>query len=346
MSFRRWLTVITLVLLIIVAYFTWPQIVRAAGLIERINVWILLLLIPVQLLSYYATGSMIFAYLRAKGNLKDASHWQMTRLSLELNFVNHILPSGGAAGFSYLGWVLHRYGVTPGRATIAQMIRFVLTFLTFVLLLIVAVIVLATDGQVNRIILLLSGLIAGLAIGAIVLLTFVISSRETLVRFSSWTTQRANRFVRWITRGRKKTVLKSGVLETFFLDMHNDYLEIRRDIRVLFVPFIWALIANICDVALLFIAFWALGTPVNPAAIFIAFGLSSIGGAISNTPGGAGAYEAIMIAFLATAGVGADVAIAGTILARVTLILGTIIFGYIFYQLTVNKYGKQPTERQ
>jgi hypothetical protein len=38
-----------------------------------------------------------------------------------------------------------------------------------------------------------------------------------------------------------------------------------------------------------------------------------------------------------------DVAIAGTLLARVTLVLGTIIFGYVFYQLTVLKYGKRTT---
>ena len=343
MSFRTWVTIFTIVLLGVVVYFAWPEIAKAWGLVARINIWILLLIIPVQFFSYYATGGIIFSYLRGKGNLKEASHWQMTRLSLELNFVNHILPSGGAAGFSYLGWVLHRFGVTPGRATIAQLVRFVLTFLTFVLLLIIAVIFLAYDGHINRVILLLSGLIAGLAIGGTLLLMFIISSRETLVRFSDWASKLTNKFIRKVSRGRKQRLVKRATLESFFLDMHNDYLEIRRDARVLLVPFIWAIVANICDVALLFIAFWALGTPLNPAVLFIAFGLSSIGGAIANTPGGAGAYEAIMIAFLATAGVTPDIAIAGTLLARVTLVLGTIVFGYVFYQLTINKYGKHTT---
>jgi uncharacterized protein (TIRG00374 family) len=342
MSFRHWITLVTFILLGIVIYFAWPEIVKAVGLVERIDVWILLLIIPVQLLSYYATGGIIFSYLRRKGNLKEVSHWKVARLSLELNFVNHILPSGGAAGFSYLGWVLSRFGVTPGRATVAQLIRFVLTFVTFVLLLIIAVIILAYDGHINRVILMLCGLIAGLAIGGTLLLIVIISSRSTLVRFSSWATRSANRIVAWATRGRKRKAVKEEILEKFFLDMHTDYIEVRRDMRVLIVPLVWAVLANICDVALLCIAFWALGTPVNPAAVFIAFGLSSIGGAISNTPGGAGAYEAIMIAFLASAGIDADVAIAGTLLARVTLVIGTIVFGYLFYQLTINKYGKHP----
>lgn len=99
------------------------------------------------------------------------------------------------------------------------------------------------------------------------------------------------------------------------------------------------------DVALIYIAFWSFGVHINPAVIFIAFGLSSIASAISVTPGGAGVYEAVMIAFLASAGMPPEVAIAGTLLARVLLMLGTIVFGYVFYQLTIIKYGKSTAER-
>jgi uncharacterized protein (TIRG00374 family) len=95
-------------------------------------------------------------------------------------------------------------------------------------------------------------------------------------------------------------------------------------------------------VALLWIAFLALGYAVNPALLFVAFGLASIASAVSVTPGGAGVYETIMITFLASSSVPADVAIAGTLIARVTLVLGTILFGYVFYQLTIARYGKHP----
>ena len=52
-----------------------------------------------------------------------------------------------------------------------------------------------------------------------------------------------------------------------------------------------------------------------------------------------------MVAFLAASGVTPEVAIAGTLLARVTLLSGTILFGYVFYQLTVIKYGKRAADR-
>ncbi len=162
-------------------------------------------------------------------------------------------------------------------------------------------------------------------------------------RFSAWLTKTANKFINWITRGKKKDSVKAEVLLEFFDGLHDDYLAIRRERKILFVPFIWATVANILDVSLIWISFWSLGYAIDPALLFVAFGIASIAGAVSVTPGGAGVYEAVMVTFLAASNVPADVAIAGTLLARVTLLSGTILFGYIFYQQTILKYGKQPS---
>lgn len=343
MSFRSWVTLITLILLGAVIYFGRHEIVQAWNLLERVDVWILLLLVPVQLLSYYAIGSIIFSYLRSKGNLKDTTHWEMTRMALELNFVNHIIPSGGAAGFSYLGWVLTRHGVSPGRATMAQLIRFSISFIAFLMLLAVAVLILVLDHHISPIIIIISAGLTVIAIIAAFLLLFVIGSSKRLQRFSGWLTRFVNGFVTRMTRGKKTQTVKLEVIENFFEELNQDYIAIKREKRILVKPFLWAIVMNIADVALIAISFMALGYSVNPAILFIAFGVSSVASIVSVTPGGAGIYEAIMIAFLASAGVPADVAIAGTLLARVTLLLGTILFGYLFYQLTIMKYGKRPT---
>lgn len=342
LSFRGWLTIITLVLLSIVVVLAWPEIVKAVGIIVNIDWWVLLLLIPVQILSYYATGGMIFSYLKSKGNIKDMSHWAMTRLALELNFVNHILPSGGAAGFSYLAWVLKKHGVSVARSTMAQLVRFVLTFVSFVVLLFVAMIMLTLAHEVDRVMILVALALVVLAGGGIVLLVWLVKSKARLERFSEWLAKKINRVVWKLTRGKRRKIVREETFLEFFGGLHDDYLAIRRDRRILTVPFVWAIVANILDVALIWIAFWALGFSINPALLFVAFGLASIAGAVSATPGGAGVYEAVMVAFLAASGVTPDVAIAGTLLARVTLLAGTILFGYVFYQLTVIRYGKRP----
>lgn len=344
LSFRGWLTIITLVLLTIVVIAAWPEIAEAWALMGQVDLRLLLLLIPVQFLSYYATGGMIFSYLRSKGNLKEQSHWFTTRLALELNFVNHILPSGGAAGFSYLAWILSKHKVSVSRSTMAQLIRFVLTFISFVVLLIVAIIILAFTGHLDRAILFVGIGLAVAAIGGTLILVWLIKSNVRLERFSEWLTKKVNRFIRWITRGKKRKLVKDGLFLEFFSGLHDDYLSIRRDRKTLIVPFIWALVANLLDVTLIWISFWALGYAIDPALLFVAFGIASIAGAVSVTPGGAGVYEAVMVAFLASSGVTPEVAIAGTLLARVTLLSGTILFGYVFYQLRVNQYGKRPAD--
>lgn len=344
LSFRGWLTIITLVLLTIVIIAAWPEIKKAWALLGQVDLWILALLIPVQFLSYYATGGMIFSYLRSKGNLKEQSHWFTTRLALELNFVNHILPSGGAAGFSYLAWILSKFKVSVSRSTMSQIIRFVMTFVSFVVLLIVAIIILAFTGHLDRITIFIAIGLAAAAIGGIFILIWLIKSNERLRNFSAWLTKTINRFIRWITRGKKRKIVKEELFLEFFGGLHDDYLAIRRDRKTLVMPFIWAIIANILDVALIWISFWALGFAVDPALLFVAFGVASIAGAVSVTPGGAGVYEAVMVAFLASSGISPEVAIAGTLLARVTLLGGTIAFGYVFYQLRVNQYGKRPAD--
>lgn len=342
MSFRYLVTVITFVLLSLVVFFGRHEIIQAWGLLDNVDLWILSLLIPVQLFSYYATAGMIFAYLRSKGDLQKTSHWQMTRIALELNFVHHILPSGGVAGFSYLGWILRHHGVSVSRSTMAQIIRFVVAFVGFVSILIVAVILLALDNQINKVILVISVAFVVAAVGGTALTIYVVGSHKRLIKLSIWLTHAINGIASKLTRGKKRQVVKLERVEGFFGDLHQDYLGIRRDKKILINPFIWALLTNILDVALIVISFWAFGYWVNPAILFIAFGISSVAGIASAIPGGAGVYEAVMIAFLASAGVPADMAIAGTLLARVTLLLGTIIFGYFFYQLTINKYGKAP----
>lgn len=344
LSFRGWLTIVTLVLLTIVVIAAWPEIVQAWGLMGQVDLWVLLLLVPVQFASYYATGGMIFSYLRAKGNLEDMSHWSMTRLALELNFVNHILPSGGAAGFSYLAWILKKHKVSVARSTMSQIIRFLLTFVSFILLLIVSMVVLTVERKIDLPIILIGFELIIAAIVAISLGIWLIKSNDRLRRFSAWLTKKVNGFIRWITRGKKKRLVKDDTILEFFDGLHDDYLAIKRDRKILRTPFVWAIIANILDVALIWIAFWALGYPLDPALLFIAFGIASIAGALSVTPGGAGVYEAVMVAFLAASGVTPEVAIAGTLLARVTLLAGTILFGYVFYQLTIIKYGKRPAD--
>lgn len=341
MSFRSWLSVITFVLIAVIIYFSRHELWHAWQLLGSVNIWILLLLVPGQILVYYAGGEIIFSYLRAKKSIEDVSRVELTRMSLEMNFVNHILPSGGVSGISYMTWRLGKHGVPPGRATMAQVVRFAMTFAAFIILLAIAVVVVTVDGTINRWIILMSGILVAFMVGAIVAGMYLVSSQHRMVTAANWIVRIGNRVVRAITFGRKKAVMRRKKVELFFQEMHDDYLVLRHDKRILRQPLLWALLFTLADAGLFLITFWALGVPVNPAPILIAYGVAAMAGFFVVTPGGAGAYEAIMVAFLAIAGISQSTAIAGIVLTRVILLLGTIALGYLFYQMALIKYGKQ-----
>lgn len=340
MKFRTWVNIITIILLGLVVFFSWGQITEAWGLLGKVNLWIFSLMVPVQFFSYYAVGEVMFSYLRSKGELNKMTRWGMTRVALELNFVNHIIPVSGIAGFSYLGLVLNKYGVSAGRATMAQLIRYGSMFVVFVLMILTSVVVLSFDQKVSRAIIIISAAFVIATIVSAVVVVYAVSNRKRLVIFSRWLTRTVNKIVKKLSFGRKRNIFKFEKVEEFFIDIHQDYIEILKDKRILVRPLLWSFAANIFDVSLIFIAFLALGVFVNPATLIIACGISSFTAIFAATPGGSGVYEAIMIAFLASAGISPDVAIAGTLLARATVLAGTIIFGFIFYQLTIHKYGK------
>lgn len=344
MSFRNWVSVVTLVLLALIIYFSRHEIVKAWDLLGTVNLWILALIIPGQILVYFAAGEMMFSYLRRKKAISHVSPVDQGIMALEMNFVNHTLPSAGVSGISYMTWRLSKIGIPPARAAAAQLVRYVMGFVAFITLLLVAVAAITLDGNINRWIILISGMVVFMMLGITVLLVFVIGSRIRMEKVATWVARMINRIVRRITFGRKKNIINDTTVLKFFDEMHEEYVLLRRDYKALFQPYLWGLAFNALDVLLFMITFWALGTPVNPAAVLIAYGLASIAGFIIVTPGGAGAYEAIMVSFLASTGVQPGVAIAGILLTRVAVLIGTIGMGYIFYQRTILKYGKsKPT---
>jgi uncharacterized protein (TIRG00374 family) len=340
MSFRAWLSVVTFLLIAVIIYFSRHELLHAWNLLGKVNLWILLLLIPGQIFMYYAGGEMIFSYLRAKNSIDKVAPLTLARMALEMNFVNHVLPSGGVSGISYMTWRLGKYGVSSGRATMAQVVRFATGFVAFILLLVIAVVMVTIDGNINRWIILMSSMLVTMMVGLIVAGIYLMSSSKRMDSFAIWLTKTVNFVVRRATFRRKKHVLSQDKVHTFFNDMHRDFVALRHDKQILIKPFLWGLAFTLADISLFLITFWALGAPVNPAPILIAYGVATIAGFFVVTPGGAGAYEAIMVAFLAIAGISGGTAIAGIVLTRVILLIGTIAFGYLFYQHAIIKYGK------
>ena len=140
LSPRLLLSLLTLVVLVVILWLSRHEISQAWQLLSQANTWILLLLLPFQIVVYFAGGEMIFSYLRAKKDIHHVSWFEQTRIALELNLVNHIFPSGGVSGISYTTWRMHKLGVSSARSTFVQVVRYVTGFLSLVGLLVLAVV--------------------------------------------------------------------------------------------------------------------------------------------------------------------------------------------------------------
>lgn len=341
LSFRTWLSILTIILVVVLLYASRHHLEHAWKLLAEVNVGLLALVIPITAATYLASGEMIFSYLRQKKLMGEVNPWTLMRVSLELNFVNHVLPSGGVSGVSYLNWRMGRLGVSTSRATMAQAVRYVAGFAAMTTLLAISVLAITIDGSVNRWIILMSTTLVFVMIAATVGFIYVVSSPSRLHRVSSWTERVVNRFVNFVTRGKITGVVNGSKMVEFLDDMHDDYVSLSHDKRVLLQPFAWGIGFTLLEIALFYVTFLALGSSVNPASILIAYGVASLTGFIVVTPGGAGAYEAVMVMVLATAGLKEGQALAGIILARVIILLVTIVIGYAFYQMTLVRYGKR-----
>lgn len=342
LSMRAWISIGTLILMAVIVFFARHELVRAWELMGTVDVWVLFLLIPVIMAGYLATGEMVFSYLRQKGLAGHISIFTQMRISLELNFVNHVLPSGGVSGISYMNWRLHKLGVSAGKATMAQAVRYVAGFAALVSLLVVSVLAVTVDGSVNRWIILMSSTLVTFMIVVTMLCMYVLGNQARMHRIAGKIARFLNIVVKKVSFGRLPSVIKKDTMVTFLDDMHDDYVSMMKDKRVLLQPYLWGIFFTVMEVAIFWIVFWALGAPTNPAPILIGYGLASIAGFLFATPGGTGAYEAVMVFVLAIAGTQNSTAIAGIVLARVIVLFVTVVVGWIFYQQAILQYGKRP----
>lgn len=337
---RSWISLITFILIIAVLWAARAELIRAFHLMAHVNLLVLLAIIPVQFASYYASTEIFFTYLRARGQAKEITPLASTSVALEFNFVNHVFPSAGVSGASYMVWRLGKIGVPAGQAVMSQLINYLSLGGTFMAMMVLALIWATFENKAANWIV-VATTIAVVALVAVVLFgSYLIGSRQRLMHFAHWLTRRTNWLVNKLTFGRKKKVLQIDRVEEFFGDFYDDFQAIKADKGLLKGPILWGFASNILDVLLIAVAFWALGTAVNLPILLISFGASAVGSFLVVTPGGVGAYEAVMIGVLVAGGMSAGMASAGVILARVILVVGTIVCGVFAYHGALKKYGK------
>lgn len=347
---RRWklvLNLVTLAALAVLIFATWDQLTETVSNLGRINAWALLLLIPVEVLNYHAQAKMFQRLFAIVGN--KLSYKQMFRTSLELNFVNHVFPSGGVTGISYFGLRLRDGNkLTSGKATLVNVIKIGLTFLSFELLLVFGLLSLAIMGDVSNLTILVASTISTLVLVGTAAFAYIVGSKKRIDTFFTTLTIWLNKLLH-IVLPRSPETINVDKARGVFNDFHISYKDIQANYRKLINPFWWALVANITEVLAIYVTYLAFGEVINIGAIILAYAVANFAGLISVMPGGVGVYEALMTAVLASVGIPPGVSLPVTVTYRVANTLIQIPPGYYFYNkaLKENAFGggKPPHER-
>lgn len=356
--FRKILSVVTLALLAIVIYKAWPELAATIGCITtgvcpdggqfNMNIWIVLLLIPEQLFMYFCAGEIFFSYMKKKKGMKKISAWNLARISFELNFVNHAIPSGGVSGLGYIAWRLNPYNATAGQVSFMYLLRYVITIIANQTQTIIAIIILLACNAVPSDAMWLVGLIGALSvliILALIVAVIIGSNRKLIDWVSKWSAKLCNFVVEKVTFGHKQNVLPYEKVHKFFLDLHEDLLAARRDKKILIQPVLWGIIYNFLEIFTYEIVAISLRHPEIFPQIMVAEALASVIGAIVPLPGGVGGYEGSMIYIITKLGTSLPVASTVVIVTRVIVLVNTIVSGYGFYQNAISKVGKKDREK-
>ena len=335
---RRWkliLNLITLLALAVLVYFIQDQLAETFRNLFRVNAWWLLLMIPVQLLNYHSQTKMYQHLFAIVGN--KLSYKFLYRASLELNFVNHVFPSGGVTGVSYFAARM-RDGqhITGAKATLVQVMKLALLFLSFEVLLIAGLFFLAIVGKASGFLLFVAGILSTLLVLGTFGLAYIIGSKRRINAFFITITKGLNKLIQIVRPNHPETIGIEKAHQTFD-DLHENYLEFRKHISELRAPFWWAVLANATEVATLYVVYIAFNEWVNVGAVILAYAVANFAGLVSVLPGGVGIYEGLMTAVLVAGGVPAGVSLPVTVMYRVLSTAIQVPPGYYYYHKTLQE---------
>jgi uncharacterized protein (TIRG00374 family) len=334
---RRWkliLNIVTVVALVGLAYALRSQLGDTIKNLGKVQVWALLLLLPLEYLNYDAQARMYQQLFGIVGN--KLPYKKMFRLSLELNFINSVFPSGGVSGISYFGVRMRSNNVTGARATLVQLMKLVMLFLSFEVLVLFGMIALAAGNRVNGLILLLAGALTTVMVFGTMVFVYIIGSKRRITAFFTLLTKALNKIIQIVRPNHPETINIARARETFD-ELHENYRLFQSKLPELKKPFAYALVANMTEVLAIYAVYVAFGHWVNIGAVILAYAIANFAGFVSVLPGGVGVYEALMTGVLVVGGVPAAVSIPVVVMYRMLNTAIQLPPGYYFYQHALHR---------
>ena len=335
-SFRTILLILTAVLVGYVVYQNWPDILEAINHLHETNILVLLLLIPEQLLMYFACGQIFFSYLNNRRLAKKFNNREKMRISTELNFVNHAVPAGGIGGLAYLTYRLGPFGVSAGQASFLYIFRYAMTTVVNYAQALIAIIILLIFNLIPPEARWIIPVALVMNLGVFIVLSlviFVASSKKRIEFFSKTVARLGATLIRIVTFGRKRQIMDYEKISSYFADIHESVKIARANKSNLKKPIAWGFIFSFLEVATYWIVALSLGRWELLPYIMVGEAIGSVFDGIVPY----GLYELGMAGVMIALGVDFPTATIVTVMTRVITLLFTIISGSIPYYKAIKE---------
>lgn len=342
---RRWklvVNVMTLLALVVLVFAIRRELGDTFERLGQLHASALLLLVPIEALNYHSQARLYQRLFAIVGN--KVSYKKLIKVSLELNFVNHVFPTGGVTGLSYFTLRMRRGRELSGaKATLVHVMKVSLYILSFEIVLLFGVLALAVMGRVNNLVMLVAGSLSTLMLIGTFGFFFILESKQRINSFFTSLTRGLNWLIHLVRRSHPETI-NIDQAKRVFDDFQENYIEIKKNLSLLKVPFLYALVADITEVLAVYAVYLAFGKLVNIGAVILAYAIANFAGLVSVLPGGIGIYEALMTAVLASTGIPPGVSLPVTVTYRIANSLIQLPPGYYFYQKAIQDGGARPVK--
>lgn len=333
MKWRYIFVLLALGAFIVIGFLNRGEVKEAIGLLRTAR-WPLLALAPlIQLISFYANARYYQTFMATFSY--PAGLGRLYRMSLALNFVNQITPSAGISGVTFFSYGL-RQQVPAGKATLIQFGRYFLTFVSYSVLLLFALLLIYFGGGIDKIIvrvvvLLIAGSLLGFG-----LFIYALSTKRGFNRLI----YRLQRLVDWSAarfRRSKRPVVGKGRMKRLLIEFHQGFDLVSRERHRLLKPLFYALMGSFMELATLYVVFAALGALINPGAAIIGYAVANTASAVSVVPGDVGIYELAMVASLSATGISLGIALSATLLYRILNKALFLPIGFYYYSQIIGQ---------
>jgi len=315
MNLRRFLILIGVLGIILLIFSTFGNPSTIVHAFSQVRWYVVPLVIAAQIISYYYNARYYQEFFAIFGH--NVSFRRLYEASLAVVFANQAIPSGGVAGTTYLAEAVKGSGVAAGQTTLAQLNRYIFTFLSYFIVLAFGFLMLLFGNDLDKVSVRFMILLMVIVLAAGFVLLAVFSERSRLEILLAPIIRALNKSGRLLFRRRRKPLVSTAQLSAFLDEFYHGIREILGHKGQWPALLWWSLGGNLAEVATLYAVFIGFGSWPNPGIVISAYTLGiavSVAGVLVN---GIGVYEAGLIGTFTALGIPFSLAFAVVIVYRI-----------------------------